>query len=144
MPWSAEYAYTVSDACGNTTTFSYTVEGDESNAGGAYVSGEESGHQPFDISVIGGIKEPIRITGLAPNPTNDVSQLGFVVSENMRLRVDLYTMSGNLVQELYEGNAVTGVQYVMDIDADALSDGMYQVRISSNSYLAVKKLLVAN
>ena len=39
----------------------------------------------------------------------------------MRLRVDLYTMSGTLVQELYEGNAVTGVQYVMDIDADALS-----------------------
>ena len=42
MPWSAEYAYTVSDACGNTTTFSYTVEGDESNAGGAYVSGERA------------------------------------------------------------------------------------------------------
>ena len=32
----------------------------------------------------------------------------------------------------------------MDIDADELSDGMYQVRISSNTYLAVKKLLVAN
>ena len=43
------------------------------------------------------------------------------------------------MQELYEGNA-RRVCNVMDIDADALSDGMYQVRISSNSYLAVKKL----
>ena len=142
MPWSAEYAYTVSDACGNTTTFSYTVEGDEANAGGAYVSGEESGHQPFDISVIGDLKDPIRVTGLMPNPTNDVSQLGFVVSHNMRLRVDLYTMAGELVQELYDGNAMTDVEYLMNVDANGLEAGMYQIRISSSTYMAVKKLLV--
>ena len=142
MPWSAEYAYTVSDACGNTTTFSYTVEGDESNAGGANLSGEESGHQPFDISVIGDLKDPIRVTGLMPNPTNDVSQLGFVVSHNMRLRVDLYTMAGELVQELYDGNAMTDVEYLMNVDANGLEAGMYQIRISSSTYMAVKKLLV--
>ena len=142
MPWSAEYAYTVSDACGNTTTFSYTVEGDESNAGGAYVSGEESGHQPFDISVVGDLKDPIRVTGLMPNPTNDVSQLGFVVSHNMRLRVDLYNMAGELIQELYDGNAMTDVEYLMNVDANGLEAGMYQIRIASSTYMAVKKLLV--
>ena len=142
MPWSAEYGYTVSDACGNTTSFSYTVEGDESNAGGAYVSGEESGHQPYDISVIGDLKDPIRVTGLMPNPTNNVSQLGFVVSSNMRLRVDLYSMDGQLVQELYDGNAMTDVEYLMTIDADGLDAGMYQIRIASSTYMAVKKLLV--
>ncbi|MGB0171068.1 MAG: HYR domain-containing protein [Flavobacteriales bacterium] len=142
MPWSAEYGYTVSDACGNTTSFSYTVEGDESNAGGAYVSGEESDHQPYDISVIGDLKDPIRVTGLMPNPTNDVSQLGFVVTSNMRLRVDLYSMDGQLVQELYDGNAMTDVEYLMTIDADGLDAGMYQIRIASSTYMAVKKLLV--
>ena len=144
LEWSVDYYYTAIDDCGNPTGFTYSdamgagLEDGDATAAGGHTDG------PVDITSVGGIKEPIRITGLAPNPTNDMSQLSFVVSENMRLRVDLYTMSGNLVQELYEGNAVTGVQYVMDIDADALSDGMYQVRISSNSYLAVKKLLVAN
>ncbi|MBK13050.1 MAG: hypothetical protein CL849_05905, partial [Crocinitomicaceae bacterium] len=144
LPWQVDYYYTALDDCGNPTGFSYSeAMGSDVEDGDAAVSGGHTGG-PIDITSVGGIKEPIRITGLAPNPTNDMSQLSFVVSENMRLRVDLYTMGGTLVQEMYEGNAMTGVQYVMNIDADALSDGMYQVRISSNSYLAVKKLLVAN
>ena len=77
-----------------------------------------------------------------PNPTSDVSQLGFVVSSNMRLRVDLYSMGGQLVQELYDGNAMTDVEYLMTIDADGLDAGMYQIRIASSTYMAVKKLLV--
>ena len=144
LDWSVEYFYTALDDCGNPTGFHYseTMSGDLGQDDPAVSGGHTEG--PVDITSIGGIKEPIRITGLAPNPTNNQSQLSFLVNENMRLRVDLYTMEGTLVQELYEGNAVTGVQYIMDIDADGLSAGMYQVRISSNTYLAVKKLLVSN
>ena len=144
LEWEVNYFYTALDDCGNPTGFSYSESmGSGIGNGDADVSG---GHTvgPVDLTSAGGIKEPIRITGLAPNPTNDQSQLTFVVSQNMRLRVDLYTMEGLLVQELYQGNAVTGVQYMMDIDADDLSAGMYQVRVSSNIYLAVKKLLVAD
>ena len=66
------------------------------------------------------LKDPIRITGLQPNPTNDYSTLGFVVTNNMRLRIDLYTMGGQFVQELFDGNASEDVQYVLDIDANTL------------------------
>jgi len=142
LPWSVDYGYTATDACGNPTQFSYTVTGDADQGGDTPTVTGETGHQPFDISLVGDIKEPIRVTGLMPNPTNDVSQLGFVVSNNMRLRVDLYTMDGSLVQELYDGNAMTDVEYLMTIDADGLDAGMYQIRIASNTYMAVKKLLV--
>ena len=144
LEWQVDYFYTALDDCGNPTGFSYSeAMGTDLNGGGADVSGGHTGG-PVDITNVGGIKEPIRITGLAPNPTDNQSQLTFLVNQNMRLRVDLYTMEGLLVQELYEGNAVTGVQYMMDIDADQLAAGMYQVRVSSNVYLAVKKLLVAD
>ena len=83
------------------------------------------------------------ITGLQPNPTSDISTLGFVVSNNMRLRIDLYTMSGGYVAELFDGNASEDVQYVLDIDASNLASGMYQIRMSSNDYVLVKKLLVS-
>jgi len=144
LEWQVDYFYTALDDCGNPTGFAYSeamgsdVAVNDPTASGGHTQG------PVDISSIGGIKEPIRITGLAPNPTNDQSQLSFVVNQNMRLRVDLYTMEGQLMQELYEGNAVTDVQYTMEIDADALSAGMYQIRVSSNAYLAVKKLLVSH
>lgn len=144
LEWQVDYFYTALDDCGNPTGFSYSeAMGTDLDGGGADVSGGHTGG-PVDITNVGGIKEPIRITGLAPNPTDNQSQLTFLVNQNMRLRVDLYTMEGLLVQELYEGNAVTGVQYMMDIDADQLAAGMYQVRVSSNVYLAVKKLLVAD
>ena len=142
MPWTAAYDYTISDACGNSTTFGYSVSNAAMQPDAPSVSAEGSGHQPFDVSVGGDLKEPIRVTGLQPNPTNNVSQLGFVVSSNMRLRVDLYDMAGLLVQELYDGNAMNDVEYFMTVDAGELDAGMYQIRISSDTYMAVKKLLV--
>ena len=141
LPWSAQYDYVLTDPCGNSTAFGYSIQGETSSDVDPTVQGGE-GHQPFDVSVSGDLKEPIRVTGLMPNPTNNVSQLGFVVSNNMRLRVDLYTMSGELIQELYDGNAMSDVEYLMTIDAEGLNAGMYQIRIASNTYMAVKKLLV--
>ena len=141
LPWSAQYDYVLTDPCGNSTAFGYSIQGETSSDVDPTVQGGE-GHQPFDVSVSGDIKEPIRVTGLMPNPTNNVSQLGFVVSNNMRLRVDLYTMSGELVKEMYDGNAMSDVEYLMTIDAEGLNAGMYQIRIASNTYMAVKKLLV--
>ena len=141
LPWTAEYDYLVTDACGNLTEFGYTVAGDGNDVT-APAPAVGSGHTPFDISVGGDLKDPIRVTGLLPNPTNNVSQLGFVVANNMRLRVDLYSMSGGLIQELYDGNAMSDVEYLMTIDAEGLDAGMYQIRIASNAYMAVKKLLV--
>ena len=91
LEWSVDYHYTAIDDCGNPTGFTYSeamgtgLEDGDATASGGHTDG------PVDITSVGGIKEPIRITGLAPNPTNDMSQLSFVVSENMRLRVDLYT-----------------------------------------------------
>ena len=144
LEWQVDYYYTAFDDCGNPTGFSYSeamgsdLEDGDATASGGHTTG------PVDISSVGGIKEPIRITGLSPNPTDNQSQLSFLVNENMRLRVDLYTSNGLLIQELYDGNAVTGVQYTMNIQTDDLAAGMYQVRISSSTYIAVKKLLVAD
>jgi hypothetical protein len=141
LGWQVNYEYTIVDDCGNSSGYGY------SNVGtGEFGSGANStvgGHVPTDISTgLGGFKEPIRITGLQPNPTNDYSTLGFVVSSDMRLRIDLYTMNGGFIEELYDGNASADAQYILDVDAGDLASGMYQIRLSSNSYVLVKKLLV--
>jgi hypothetical protein len=143
LPWSIENQYTASDDCGNSTVFTYTDAGTGEVTGeGATVSGGQ-GHTPYEITTgASGLKDPIRITGLMPNPTTDVATLGFVVVENMRIRIDLYTMSGVLVQGLFDGTAGANQQYLLDIDASGLGSGMYQIRISSSSYMTVKKLLV--
>ena len=145
LGWQIDYSYTITDDCGNTTDFAYTDlgTGEFNNLDNVTVSGQGD-HSPIDITGgVSSLKDPIRITGLQPNPTNDYSTLGFIVSNNMRLRIDLYTMSGQFVQELFDGNASEDVQYVLDIDANTLAGGMYQVRLSSSDYVVVKKLLVS-
>ena len=52
------------------------------------------------------------------------------------------TGNGILVSELYDGVASPNVNHTLDIEADALQSGMYQIRLSSSQYLVVKKLLV--
>ncbi len=142
LGWQIDYDYTVVDDCGNSNGFSYSDMG--TGEFGNSANSTVSGHTPVDItSGASSLKDPIRITGLQPNPTNDISTLGFVVSNNMRLRIDLYTMGGGYVSELFDGNASEDVQYMLDIDATTLSSGMYQIRMSSNDYVLVKKLLVS-
>ena len=150
LPWSIDRAYSIADDCTNSTDFAYSVSvnGDdcEDAVDGPAVSGNASGdHGPAIIGGMGDVttgKTPIRVTNLQPNPTNDISQLGFVVTENMRIRVDLIGMDGVMVAELYDGIAQSGVNHTLDVDAGTLSNGMYQIRLSSNAYLVVKKLLV--
>ena len=102
-------------------------------------------HGPAILSGAGDIttgKTPIRVTNLQPNPTNDWSQLGFEVTGNSRVTVTLFTMDGLLVQELFDGMAAPGVNHSLDIAADELESGMYQIRLSNSQYMMVKKLLV--
>ena len=150
LPWSIEREYSIADDCGNASGFAYSVSvnGDDcDDADGALVSGGQAGdHTPFILGGAGEVtvgKTPIRVTNLQPNPTNDISQLGFIVDQNMRIRVDLVGMDGTLVAELYDGIAQSGVNHTLDVDAGSLNNGMYQIRLSSSAYLVVKKLLVS-
>jgi hypothetical protein len=148
LPYSVDYDYIASDDCGNTTPFSYSVEMQtglaEEGAGLAGQGGLIHTDNPTNISTgSGSIKMPLRITGLQPNPTADISQLSFEVTEPLRLHVDLYTMSGLHVNQLYDGMAETGVVYQLPIDVANLAAGMYQIRISGNQFGIVRKLLVS-
>ena len=149
LPWGIQYCCTATDDCENSREFCYTysITGDIDAGDDVTVSGQSGAgdHSPVVIGGAGDLttgKTPIRVTNLQPNPTNDLSQLGFMVSENMRIRVDLVGMDGVLVAELYDGVAQSGVNHTLDIEAEGLSNGMYQVRLTSNDYLVVKKLLV--
>ena len=149
LPWAIDREYMVVDDCSNVNTFAYTVSVNGGGCNGdvdAGVSGNGDGdHTPGILSGAGDIttgKSPIRVTNLQPNPTNDWSQLGFEVTGNMRVVVTMFTMDGVLVEELFDGVAGPGINHSLDIDADQLESGMYQIRLSNTQYMIVKKLLV--
>jgi hypothetical protein len=57
-------------------------------------------------------------------------------------KVSIYDMSGNLIQQVFEGEFLEGWATTINIDAQTLDAGMYQIQISSKEFVTTKKLLV--
>ena len=146
LPWEAEYDYAAQDDCGNSITFEYTI----SNTGEADESGVDlSGgpqHQGGPAVMGGGPaeKQPFSILGLMPNPTSDLAQLQFEVSEAQRLTIRLHTMGGAFLDDIFDGTVEPGAVYQVDVEAGSLSSGLYQLRISGGAHSEVRKLLVTD
>jgi len=144
LPWEAEHDYVAQDDCGNGITFEYTVVNTgETDDEGAGLSGG-SQHQGGPAVIGGGPvdKQPFSILGLMPNPTSDLAQLQFEVSEAQRLTIRLHTMDGAFLDDIFDGTVQPGAIYQVDIEAGSLSSGLYQLRISGGVHSEVRKLLV--
>ena len=85
---------------------------------------------------------PIQVSHIVPNPTQDFAQIGFNVTEPMRLDVSLYDASGMFIKSLFTGPVDKNQTYTLDIQASALQSGFYQVHMNSNSANVVKQFLV--
>ena len=78
-----------------------------------------------------------------PNPTSDLAQLQFEVSESQRLTVRLHTMSGGHLMDLFDAVAEPNIVYQLPIDVAGMASGLYQLRIAGSEYSEVRKLLVS-
>jgi len=90
------------------------------------------------------LKDLIVIESLMPNPTSDNSTLIFETGDDISVNIDLMTMSGALVQGLFQGNVFANNPMTLDISTGNLDAGMYQVRLHSRDFVVTKKLLVTN
>ncbi len=147
LPFTISRTYVVTDCSDNSTTFTYHVvsDGEECSDGDTEVVGQD--HTPTVIAGNGdmlGNKTPISISNLVPNPAADFAEVRFTVNEPMRVRADLTDMSGNLIDQLFNGVVQPGITYTVDLEVESMASGMYQVRLASNSYLVVRKLLVTD
>ena len=145
LPYQLEYDYTATDCSGNATEFGYTVNvtGTVCDGVGAGLTGTGSGNGDFTPALSSmDNRGPIQVSNIAPNPTHDFAQLGFNVLEPMRVDIYLFDAAGMLVTPLFNGHVDKGQTYMLDINASQLESGVYQVRLSSNTFSIVKQFLV--
>ena len=117
------------------------------NTGTPVVDGAElqgGVHSTGPVVLAGGQpeKSPIQVLGLMPNPTSDLAQLQFEVSETQRLTVRLHTMTGDHLLDLFDAVAEPDMIYQIPIDVQGMASGLYQLRIAGSEYSEVRKLLV--
>ena len=74
-----------------------------------------------------------------PNPFNPVTKIKFSIPASGLTTLKIYDVLGNLVYSLVNGNLNAG-NFSYDFDASDLSSGIYYYKLTSGSYVDVKKM----
>lgn len=74
-----------------------------------------------------------------PNPFNPVTTVEFALVKSGVVSFDIFDMSGRLVQNVFNGSLPAGFHSV-EIDASALSTGMYMYKIQTADFSSSRKM----
>jgi hypothetical protein len=136
--WETTFHFCAVDECGNDVTYNYSF-----TSTGALqdplLDGGVEGEQDAEPTVA---KDLIEITTLFPNPASSHATLTVTVKEDLSAKVQLFTMDGALVEQVFDGQLYEGWPTTLELDVNNLESGMYQVRVSSKNFVTTKKLLV--
>lgn len=75
-----------------------------------------------------------------PNPFNPSTTIKFSLKERVNVKISLYSISGELVSNLYSGVTEAGYHSVK-FDARNLSSGIYLYKIEAGSFVETKKMV---
>ena len=81
------------------------------------------------------------ISNIYPNPFNPVTQIDYDVNLAGQVRLSIYNVLGQEVAVLHDGYSSEG-SYSINWDANALSSGVYYVRMLMNGQMETKKAIL--
>ena len=76
-----------------------------------------------------------------PNPFNPTTQISFDVPVTSKVNLQIYDISGRLVQTVINDNLTEG-KYLHTFDAGILPSGIYFYRLQSDSFVQTKKMML--
>ncbi len=76
-----------------------------------------------------------------PNPFNPVTKINFSIPKGDNVKIEIYDALGRLVDELINRYFPAG-NYSIDFDASELSSGVYFYRLTSGSFIQMKKAVL--
>jgi len=76
-----------------------------------------------------------------PNPFNSLTKIRFGLPESQDLSINIYDISGRMVENLTNRNFEAG-HHTLTWNANEKVAGLYLVRISSNNFNAVRKMVL--
>jgi hypothetical protein len=78
---------------------------------------------------------------VSPNPSTDIANIGFVLSENANVTVNITNTLGQTVDVVNSGSMNAG-EYVVKVDVSKYSSGVYMVNINVDGKIYTEKLVV--
>lgn len=84
--------------------------------------------------------ENISLSDPYPNPFNSTTRIDFLVSKKTNVGVYVFDVLGNMVEEVYSGEAGEG-KHSFNITLRNLSSGVYFIRLVTSGFTLTKKIL---
>ncbi|MFN8863447.1 MAG: T9SS type A sorting domain-containing protein, partial [Flavobacteriales bacterium] len=94
--------------------------------------------QTFDVAE----KGDMEIVGVYPNPAADQVEIKFVSNVQNKVTLDVVDMTGRVVAKIYGGDVESELVYKFTFNAGQVENGLYQVRLMSNTEAKTKTLSV--
>ncbi len=99
------------------------------------VAGPFSAWQPFST--------PGSAIASQPNPTEGQSNVTFTVIEDSYTTLEVYDMSGRMVDAIFTGNAQANNDYRFEFDGSSLPNGVYIYRLTTENEVVNEKFIIA-
>ncbi|MDG5767695.1 T9SS type A sorting domain-containing protein [Balneolales bacterium ANBcel1] len=97
--------------------------------------------EPTDADEIAEIPDEFALSQNYPNPFNPATNIQFSLPEPANVSIDVFTIQGQRVATLVQGNYEAG-RHTVTFDASSLSSGIYLYRIQAGSFSEVKKMML--
>ena len=88
-----------------------------------------------------GIPSTFTLDGNYPNPFNPTTTIRFGVPQRSSVRITVYSLLGEIVSQLIDGEVSAGYHEVR-FDGSHLSSGVYLCRIQAGSFVQTKSLVM--
>jgi hypothetical protein len=77
-----------------------------------------------------------------PNPFNGKTTISFMLPADSHVTIDVFDLSGQLVQTLYNNDVNKHQDYSVEFDGSALSKGLYFYKMTTNTEVVTRKMIV--
>jgi hypothetical protein len=81
---------------------------------------------------------------VTPNPANGSAQFTFVIENSVSCSIDLLTIGGTVVKNVFAGNAIGGARQSAYTDLSDMASGTYVYRLTSEETILAGKLVVTH
>ena len=108
---------------------------------GAGLSFSENGLIVAGLRIKVAIPDNYYLSGAFPNPFNSLTNISYGLPESVKLRIQIYDISGRLIENLYNGFQ-TGGHHVINWDSENASTGIYLVLMEADDFRSVIKIML--
>jgi hypothetical protein len=137
--YSIERTWCAADCAGNETCFTQVISFvDQSNLlpqPGYQANNEENTAEKGPDTLL-------TTVSAHPNPATVKAFVTFELAQSGLAKVEVYSLNGQKVAQLFEANAEAGVQYRLELDAQNMATGVYLYRLTTAHEVITDRLII--